>query len=562
MQNDLKSRSSRYLQESLDIINSNRKIVLSFVLITAIPLGVKLYWQKLNGGNTTYDDSGYTHLSLLLYDALHDHGVRAFCDQYMTPSIKGPMMALQAVPFYMVFGRSIESVELINTVLIVVFSVYLYLFCCLFWSPGVGLIAVLTTSMCPLVYNWCNQYLREYELAALVTATAYHLYRSEGFRRLGHSMILGVLMGIGVLLKITYLVYVLPLFVIAFSSHVWTKVRAGAFKSTWISMSLGIGTVLVTALVVAGPWYVKNFSEVFDYSFNAGYGSLGYQAVGDKNVFSWKVIGPYLSSIAFDGFSPWHLGLAVVCIALCWWANHKKRLAFSELFPPGATLALLGWALPFGVFLFGVNKIPRFVVPIMPTFSIPLAALMWGASRAFSKAKILLVVLYVPAVLLCFYTLFGPETPLNSVEEFISSNFVSSGVARPERLRWPHPQVLQFIEARGSSLGGKTLTICMVTDTRYFNQDRLRLIAVLNRIPMNIQSAVYEVDPSKLRPWASRADFFVGQKGQLQHASRFSEKSAAMQTVDTLVAEGEFVVVECPIDLPDGTQVGLWKRVQ
>lgn len=546
-------------------MNKNKATVcLFFLAALALPLTIKIVWWKLDGGMSHWDDSFYLDESIALRDALATKGIGAFWDQFLMTSIrKGPLMSLQPVPVYFLLGRQIQSAELINAGFIVIMSIYLFLLCNRFWPWPVGIIAIVTTSMCPMLYGLCNFYMRDYQFAVYVLATAYHLHSSNGLIRFKHIFILGILLGFGTLLGAIYPILVAPLYLITF---VMTISRGRTSRSThntpnnMTTKRLGLNCIslLVITAMIAGPWYFHNWKSVLNTSLDTGYG-WSADHVGSRNIFSWSVIEPYLRyTIIINGISTWQFYVGCGCFIGCLIALYRQKLYQMDIFPKEAVLLLSAWIVPFFLFLFAVSKEARYAAPFFPVFGIILAALIWGARRAFRGAWVLIALGYVPTAFICLYSLFGLGSG-TFAEKFLNHYRAGGDYAvRPEMNRWPHLEIINFIRDHHPTHDSKNIQVAVITDSPELNHYRLNLIADLNYAPISFRTSVYMSNQAQILEYLTYKDFLLGQRGAIKRS--FFDDGTSHNVALQAVKEGFFERVECPIRLPDGTELELWRR--
>ncbi|MFL9952494.1 glycosyltransferase family 39 protein [Paraburkholderia nemoris] len=120
-----------------------------------------------------------------------------------------------------------------------------------------------------------------------VTATTFFFFASfacfvlsDGFRRSSYSALVGAALGCMILSRTMALAF-LPAF--AFSFLIYLYLARGFSRETLKNIVLSI----IVFLIVALPWYVRNFSSVFGYLFSFGYGAHAAEYGHSQGVFTW-----------------------------------------------------------------------------------------------------------------------------------------------------------------------------------------------------------------------------------------------------------------------------------
>jgi hypothetical protein len=113
-------------------------------------------------------------------------------------------------------------------------------------------------ALLPLLYAMSRSFYVEFALAALVSLILYLLVASEGFRQRSYALAFGVALGLGLLTKRTYLVFVAVPVAVAI-------LRSGVLRALWDRLRGGLRVSLPDLLIAAGSgillaglWYFPN----------------------------------------------------------------------------------------------------------------------------------------------------------------------------------------------------------------------------------------------------------------------------------------------------------------
>ena len=355
-----------------------RRAPMAAVVILIILMGaVNVYYFHVSKRPTFWDDSSYLTGSLDLYDALTGKGVpgmvNAFSHLYGN---KAPLICVFPIPIYLLFGRDYDPRCLVGVGFLILMSIYIFRLGTCLWSPAEGLLAVAIAQTMPLLYGLTRQFLVDYGLAAMVVMWMFYLLCSGGFTTRA-ILRLGALLGIGILMKITFPLYVgVPTLLMA-GLFIWRE-RVWRFALRTI---LALCSILAIGGAIASIWYIANLKTILGFALSAGYGKLSVN-YGNTSVFSWPVISTYWA-------------LLVVCALSCWYAVLFLGLLpfwIKSLWSKGANNIGTGaviflWVLvPFAATTLGVNKDPRYTAPFLPALALFLAYLIrsvFGRTRFF-----------------------------------------------------------------------------------------------------------------------------------------------------------------------------------
>lgn len=521
-------------------------------LVTCAPLGMMLAWRARNTVLPYWDDAGYMEMTVRLYDAAAVRGLRGLAEGFLHVSAtREPMIAAQALPAMALLGRTIEAAKLTNGVFVILFCVYLYRLCRLYWPWPVGAAAALLAAGSPLLTEMMNAWLREYPLTALLTMTAFYLAASDGLRKRREGVILGALLGVTLLYRALYPLYAAGL-------YAWALAPRLRDKGEWRRLAADLAVVAGIGAVIAGPWFAVNWRGTLSHMLAATRGIVALD-YGSANVFDWVVIRDYLSHVARQGVSTWTLIAAGIGVAGSAAALARGRLRRDELAPAGAWGMLAGWGAPFIVFLFGVNKELRFITPMLPAAAVAAAALLWGASRAARGAWMAAAPAAALGVVLLAWGKFGPTMggpALGRVRATLTGGIV---IRRPEIDRWPHARIVRYLDEQAPRRGKETAGVMMLSDTVHYNPDLLQLWATLERKRMTVTSSIrLRHSEASLRAAFAGAAVVAAKEGG---EADLPMKNPGPELLAEALRQGRLVELARPeIELPDGGRLRVWRR--
>jgi 4-amino-4-deoxy-L-arabinose transferase-like glycosyltransferase len=499
-------------------------------LLTFFFVAVTGVWLILNRSPPQWDDAWYLTNSLILFDAL-EGGLPAYARAYLSVlRLKPPLITVLPTPIYFLFGREPKLAYLVNIAAMPLLFVTLYLIARRVGNRTTGLLAVFVAATMPLLYGLSHWFLVDYLLTALVCLTVCLVFVALERPDTSTFFLLGITFGLGMLLKISYPVYVfLP--VLYMLIRLWRTSRL-----TWTSLL----ALLAPGLVLALPWYAVNYRAAIARGFYSGFSAEVQQAgSGTGPVFSIQAVSAYLLSLVNSGASAYYTFLAIVL------------LPFQ---PKNGPLILTLWALPFALFLFAPNKDLRLVAPILPVLSLYIASALVKATRG--KGTLIAMLLVFPLLaFLC--NSFGLGQLAVGPVIFAARELHFAGVYK--RQRWSHRQILEHIVRSARIVNGVKPLVMLATDTAEFNINNLELAARQYRLPLNIASSAYETDPSALLARLGSASFVVYKDGGTPEPGGFNRlQKVLLQDVET--GEG-FREIPFGLPLPDGGVTRIFQNV-
>jgi 4-amino-4-deoxy-L-arabinose transferase-like glycosyltransferase len=166
-----------------------------------------------------------------------------------------PLYFLSAVPLFRIFGLSADVGTMVNTVYLAVLFGSVYGIGRRLGGRRVGLLATFVVGTLPMIFAISRFFYLELALTAMVALSVYLLLSSDRFENRTASLLFGLVLGLGLLTKRTYFVFVwAPLCLIVLRSNALESLKRrlrGGFR-----LDLG-GALLALAigLALAIAWY-------------------------------------------------------------------------------------------------------------------------------------------------------------------------------------------------------------------------------------------------------------------------------------------------------------------
>ncbi|MBI1735940.1 MAG: glycosyltransferase family 39 protein [Candidatus Rokubacteria bacterium] len=311
----------------------------------------------------------------------------------------------------------------------------------------VGVLAAVLFGTAPFVIFSSLRFQLDLPLAAMVALALWTLLNTEGFTRRAWCAATGVAIGLGMLTKPPFAVYVLPAVALALGG----VRRAGA--------AVNLALTALVAAAVSLPWYGPRI-----FGLPAQIGARSFKQAAE--------IG-----------QPDALSVASVTIYPRWFMTQFGILAVALLFA-GLVLAVRErrWTLvasvlvPFAIFGIVVqNKNLRYTLPILPVAAVA-AALAVAALRGRAR-QVAVVAIGVLAIVQLSGTAFG--VPRIRSLPGLGVPWVLYGA--PMRVDWRHRDVLAML-ARDSA--GAPATVSVVTNFEFFSVSNFRYYALRDGSPL------------------------------------------------------------------------------
>jgi Dolichyl-phosphate-mannose-protein mannosyltransferase len=325
---------------SLPAVSIAAALVATIVVAT---LALHLVWliRFRHGYLTEWDESGYMQFSLSDFDALHDHGLIEYLRTVGGRGTFGPFLPAVTALAYPIFGRGVFGSLLVIPLFFVALVLATYGVARRIVSDGWAVVAALAVSAIPGITDYTRIYHFAVPTTACMTATLWAFLRSDELRRTRWALVAGVFLGLTMLTRTMALGYLPGLVAAAV-----VLCAIGTDERRLRVRNLGVAGV--AAVVVTGPWYLRNARSVYEYLIPGGYGAEAIPYGRHYPVVSW---GYWTKELRFDLYYlsfPIAVALAACFAAALVYAILRRRLAVSALrlgLRTGKTAAVVALAL-------------------------------------------------------------------------------------------------------------------------------------------------------------------------------------------------------------------------
>jgi 4-amino-4-deoxy-L-arabinose transferase-like glycosyltransferase len=516
------------------------RAALLFALIAAIANGV---WILLDHTAPAWDQAHYLSVALQYRHAFDVEGplglLRAI---HSLDTSRGPLFPILLTPFLAIFGASARSGMVLNLLL----APILYLAAgqiawLVFRSWIARLLTILLVATMPLMVGLYHNVFQDFLLTTLATLSILLLLYSDRFQRRWACALLGLVMGLGTLTKVTFPLFVIgPLLVTAAQIAVARR-RTGAGPENGLdlrelakNLALAAGVYLLLVL----PWYVPNLSATREYASSTTSGPLSVGA-GPKHPLSFEAIVSFTANLVNSDLS-WIIALAgIVAIGLnisALRALLRRPAQVDRLLQ----LALLwAWAIvPYLTLATAHNQDVRLMAAAMPAA----AAIIAGAMAAIRWRRIRIALIAVVAIGLCYQTLnhvtsitpgFMPQDASLEIGPYAAVVHLGDEPIGYEQLPGPDygTPIVEYMDGviRRASDSSIPHTVCVLETEPLINGETLGFLATAQGAPLVFIGVLAPEDGTGLTAALSGCNFVLYAK---QHRSPPALREVRMTLVN------------------------------
>ncbi|MBU1912199.1 MAG: glycosyltransferase family 39 protein, partial [Candidatus Omnitrophica bacterium] len=257
-----------------------------------------------------------------------------------------PLFYFIASLFNLIFGLSYIVSVMTNMLFFLILIVSLYLIGKKLYSPFIGVLSATILSFYPIIYGHSRLFQLDFALTAIVTLSIYCLISTDRFRSLLWSIIFCISAAIGMLIKWSYIIFILPLvlyMIIACLSD--SKIRDFLYRLKKLLIALAI------SFIIPSLWYIKR---------NRGILSHLRIAFENTSIPTFENIRCLILSFNNSILSFIFFLLFIVCLAIFYIKSKSKFKVFFTI-----------WSfIPLILLSFIKFKQARFFMPVLPCFAL------------------------------------------------------------------------------------------------------------------------------------------------------------------------------------------------
>lgn len=322
---------------------------------------LNIYTVKRDTLPVVADASGYYRTSLAWYRLLQDGRLDELMRRTVRPNVRPPLPQLVTMGVFGLTGDTSQAMARLSILpFFWVLLISTYAIGAKLKDRPTGLVAATLLACFPQVLGYSRIYWMDLPLAAMTALSIYSLLTSRGFSRRWSSVVFGLTVGLGLLTKYTFPVFILGPLVVALLSCRRQVLAAGVARRRRLVQALeNLSLALLAATALCGAWYANTFSAAWNnFIFNQGVGVLR-----PRQWWTLSNLVLYLKHLSTQ-LGPLNLVALIVTLPLL---RHAR---------PGTARLLLGWfILPYLFFTYLVLGMEwsRFTLPYLPALALVIA---------------------------------------------------------------------------------------------------------------------------------------------------------------------------------------------
>jgi 4-amino-4-deoxy-L-arabinose transferase-like glycosyltransferase len=444
-----------------------RKSHITILVILVLLLGISNFiWLSLNQ-IPPLDDDGFhiarciKILNIITNSPLFDSSRITF-DNNLYP----PLFHFIAAICAFVFGKSIIVLIMSNLIFVCLAFFSLYLIGLKLGDGRIGLLASFLLLSYPVFFYLSRCFLLEIAVCSIVIASIAALMYSEGFRKAIPSAIFGLFLGLGMLTKQYYAVFIAgPAVFLLFDSLLKESSKKRVFLNFIFALSLGVA--------IAALWYVPNFSKMLPLLISAA--SDPSLAPFDLSVFSFENLFFYFNLI-FNEQILLFFFLTFIFSAFIYFRRIERKYLF----------LLLSWLIiPYIVFTLFLNKYFYYTQSYLPAIALITAYGLLNIQRAFFRRIVILFVVCVGLfqfIVLSYFNLKQNKLTLSLRNPYVRILPINLSSIQAKKEYYPQSErqgrdVMEKIAAKiNHSCPGKIVKILIIElDANYLSRRNIKI---------------------------------------------------------------------------------------
>lgn len=464
----------------------DRTVCLSFAMVVVALVGLSAYWIVRDTAAPSWDQAWYLEHAVRFWRTLKNDGVVPFLAVFARSfGIKAPLISVLPLPFFSLFGPGEDVALIANLCMIALLNVSLFGIVGHVSSARNAPLTAFIAGTMPLMFTCSHEFLVECGLTALVTLWIYLLLKSDLFSVTGYKVLLGIVLGLGLLMKVSFPLYVCGPAMVALLA----RIRRHSFRRL-VPVLQDVSLVAVIGYAVASIWYVPNFPSVMRFAFSTSFGKIAGE-YGMGSPWSLVTMMRYLRQVANYGISLYYA--ALFCIALAIWFSRKVRTKQRPAIDTTRLVALAWLLVPLAVCIVGKNKDIRYLAPSLPVVALAISCLLGNVLRGRAGRIAVVLACVFPLTMTVYMVL--PAEQLNLSVEYKRLVLIPDKTREnpafpysPREEKWPIEAMLEFIDNDARHEKGPTKAM-LVVGHHYINHNTLWYYTVLHGHPLEVLTA-------------------------------------------------------------------------
>ncbi|MEW6733219.1 MAG: glycosyltransferase family 39 protein [Acidobacteriota bacterium] len=419
-----------------------------------------LVWVNHNQAPPSWDPADHVRAAYEYYQPLYNLDLTGFIYEFFYASRHyAPFYHLLVALLFFISPPGLFTAVIANLLLLGMAMAAIYLLGRHYYSTEAGLLAALLLPAYHINAALVHEAFLDFALMCWVGLSLLILVRAGDFRNRRASLILGVILGLGMLCKQTYLFFMALPVIYSIVLPFW---RGG--RTTRINIAL----MLAAATLLTAIWYIPHWQDVIEiYRINRA-ASI---SEGEPPVLSYLSNLAYVNALASAQIQMPFFGIFLIGLAISLYRYRRESMPLY--------LCLVGGLV---AFTFIANKDIRYTMPFLP--AIALLSVCWLGHLRILTVRILSITLLLVLAIANFWQAQWPaegEGLYYHTKNFRwaiwSRNYLNYD-QRPSREDWAFPAILQLIgERAGTRI--EAIQVGMAPNLVHFNPSALALLSKL-----------------------------------------------------------------------------------
>jgi len=259
-----------------------------------------LHWLEEDVNYLAYDSHRHYMFSLKVFEEYKSFSPDVFTECIAHTTRYPPLVGMSTAPFYFIFGSSQDSATMINAgifLAILLFSTYKIGE--IFLDAKAGLLSAYIVSMYPVIFNQIKIYMLDLPLVAIVALSIFFLLKCDNFRSFRYSILFGVSMGLGLLVKLNYILFLIGPCIYFLLKIPSVSMKKGNLEKVYSLKRylLNISLILISTVIISVPYFSNMHYQMKEFlSF------ILKNHIGLLNVLNYKGILQTWNITAQGGF--------------------------------------------------------------------------------------------------------------------------------------------------------------------------------------------------------------------------------------------------------------------
>ena len=478
-------------------------------------------WLSQNQAPPFWEESKYLLMGLKykdLFSQISLFNLKSFAQ------IGGYYPPLLPISSLILIGNSIRTMAMANIIYMAIMLFSIFKIGEIIFDRKTGLWAAFILSMFPIVFGTSRMFMLDYALTAMVTLSIYLLLLTDYFKSTKYSILYGLSLGLGMLIKNTFGAFIIgPLIYIFYKAIFGNSKEEKKKQIANLFYSLSLGSILSI------PWYVLSFPF-------AGwkYFILGKVFLGSCRSFYYLlyiiILLLFLFIIGkvykFNPFSKkylkwWLLVLCFLVVLTClinrwmvlnslWYSIALKDqiglfffLILIFIIPKFLQqraeykyILILWIVIPYCLLNLFVKMYCRYTMPYLPAIAIILALGILEMKKTLPQGllfSLILIFCFIQFFILSFILSYDPSNRYfkNRFMRYIISPDPSNYwmIHSPIKGNWRIDAILRWIR---DDIKKDKATVGLLVDAASINYETLNYYIYLKKLPLKIESYIYK----------------------------------------------------------------------